>query len=642
MPDTLYQPSAWLNALLLRFAAERSTLSVSEWCCENLVFNEPKLNGPFNLLGREYLREILDSWADPTITDMIEVMGTRTGKTRGIFGALSWRLANNPMRCLYTMPSTEGANGARSVAKTRIAPMFRATSCINKLIPTGARRHDFNSLQMILGGSIIDFCGSNSPGQLGGNPCDVVVQDEVDKFNASGTGDEADSVRLADQRAKEFSNPKRVKASTPTIIQGTIWQELLKTDIRRRFMPCPLCGNHHPSSRMLVFAWNEQFTILPKLENLAYTRWDKEALKKDGTWDLDRVLKSARAECPHCGGHIRDHHKIAMDKAGEWRPTQRASPRFRGWHLPSMYSVTVETSFGNMAVRFLNQMRSLSGVQDFVNSDLAEPYQNQDMGVERTELVSKTKIEVLAEWKKLQTVDCQMKAPYFWYVQRAWNGGNSEGLKAGFCDTWDEVEAIQRGAQIPDFGVFIDSGYGAKDLAEVYKNCVLHSEMMQRPGKRPLAIGWTPCKGIAGYKKWKEEEGGLYVPFRLAPIDPLSGSTDGGMVEMALFEFSVDFYEDILETLRAGKKEKFGFKWAVSEQMNTARFPDGRGSQYSYWDHMDGHVKKEKSSYGGAKLVREKRNRYWPDHILDTEIGQIAAANFLNFFDLDTNGGKAE
>ena len=613
--------SLWLAGLLFRALAPRPVQRVSDWCEQTpVVFNEPNCRGPFSFGGREYLREPLD-WYQSADTDLVLCFGTRLGKTRVLFGGKMWLLVHEPCRMLCVMPNTNGTGGAQNVARTRFIPALRATGATATLIPTGNQRQNFKTLQQILGGSIIDWAGSNSPANLASNPARYVEQDEVDKYKRMGDR-EADPSKLADERCKEFSNPKRAKASTPTLVSGLIWQELLKTDMRRRFLPCPHC------QKFVVLAWHSDFTVLPKTGCEAYVRWDPEARRKDGNWDLDRVERSARAECPHCGGHIRDTHKTRMDRAGEWRPTKEGTPGMRGYHLPSMYSASRQTNFGQMAIRFLTAKRSIQGLQGFINSDLAEPYEGQENRSKRIELITTT-FNAGDDWRKIMTVDCQARAPHFWFVVRAWSQANSEGLEAGSCDTYDELREVQQRNGVLDVGVFVDSGFGAKSDAEVYRACAEYCQIGgQLPDGRRLLLGWTPTKGFDGQKKWRDDAGDM-VPYHLRPLDPFLGTSDAGKVSLNLLEFAADFFKDILANLRAGRG---GFRWAVAESMATAE----------YWRHLDGQVKREVwSRFSGRTHVKwMSRSSSWPDHLLACEYQNVAAAVFLRQFPLEAKQKK--
>lgn len=612
---------SWLVALFMRLALLRPVEKVSDWCVANVRFNEPECSGQFSLSGREYLREPLDNWGDDSVTDQVTVFGTRMGKTRVCYGGLAYTIAHFSARCLYVKPKSKGTAGAEDDARTRFIPMIRATPALAKMIPDGTRRHDFKTAQQIIGGSIVDWTGSNSVSSLASNPCRVVIQDEVDKFNAvrkrdeQGNVVEADASALADERCKEFSTPKRFKASTPTLANGLIWQELLKSDIRRYFMPCPHCRKD------VIFAWSKEYTVLKKTGCEAYVRWDTAARNADGSWNYDQVEASAHAVCPHCEGKILDTHKADMIRAGEWRATQKGAPGYRGYHLPSMYSAHQQCNFGKMAVRFLKNIHSLNGPRGFINSDLAEPYAAQDAASSRIERVSE--IVPGSEWKKLLTIDCQQKAPHFWYILRAWGGKEIVGLKGGSADTWEDLRAIQRDNNVPDAGVIVDSGYGAKDDAEVYRTCAGYGELVQDPQRNKLIqIGWTPAKGMPARRKWLNTKTGVYVPYYWRPIDPYMGTAEDGKVELSLFEFSADFFKDILQGLREGRDSRY--QWTISPELNNDE----------YHEHMRGQIKREVIKYARITMEWTRRHRYAKDHLFACEYMQVAAANAFEFLDI--------
>ena len=592
--------------------------SVAEWCCytdedgtPNLRLNEPGNRKPFRVVGREYIIESLNDWGDRTVTDCVEVFGSQTGKTCALMAGAAWSIRNDPCGILWVMPSI---NLAQSFSETRWQPMLEASNAFTGRLPHGADRHDYKKLQQQLCGSVINFVGSNSPANLASRPARKVVLDEVDKFDGGGSG-EADAVNLAEQRTKGQNYPQRRKTSTPSVIGGLIWQEFMKGDQRRFYVPCPLC------SKSVVFAWSKRFTVLPSIPELAFVEWDKEAHRPDGSWDMDRVARSARAVCPHCAGHILDSYKTRMLPSGQWKATTPAQLGFKSRHLPSLYAVTPETTFGALAVKFLRAKRSLMGLQGFINGDLAEPFEGQDRSTERVELIT-SKIDLSAEWKRIMTVDCQAKAPHFWFVVRAWNGGNSHGIEAGAVDTWEEVRAKQLEHGVEDIGVVVDSGYGARDDAEVYRQCARFCSMVPNArSERMLALGWMPAKGFPSRKRWRDEATGLQVPYYLRGIDPFIGTSDAGKVEMSLFEFSGDFFKDVLDSLR---RNQSAYKWSVPDSMATE----------DYWRHMDSNIKMAKANKRTGRVAWEwiKRSAHWPDHLNDCEVMQTAAAMFYGIF----------
>lgn len=594
-----------------RYFADRPKVKPSQWCIENLRFDEADNHGPFSLSGREYTAECLDDFADTGITDEVLVWGSQLGKTGVFMGGVSWAVVNDPCGFLWVMPSL---SLAQTFSRNRWQPMLKASQPTRELIPTkGMLRHNFKTLEQQLGAAVVNFAGSNSPANISSNPRRRIILDEVDKFN-EGTSKEADAVNLAEQRTKDQANPQRWKSSTPTIVEGLIWQEALKGDMRRYQVPCKGC------QKRMIFAWSPQYTIMPKTGLEAYVRWDKEAKRKTD-WDLDRVFRSARTECPHCGFHNLDAHKTWQNRNGVWVATQTAARGFVSRHLPSLYACARETTNGALAVKFLQAKHSLLGLQGFINGDLAEPYQSQDTQSERIELIT-SKIEVTAEWHKKLTVDCQQKAPFFWYVKRAWNGGNSQGLESGSCDQWQDIETIQKapGNEVKDVCCLMESGYGARSEHEVYFECARHGEFLPREDMKPLHVGWIPTKGMPGRKRWRNEEG-QFVPYFLKPMDPFYGRSGAGQVEMCLLEFSADFFKDILEALRQGKG---GHKWTVLEACGTEM----------YWRQMDSEIKKAVFNKNTGKVVYQwvPRSKYWPNHLLYCETMQLVHETFFGGF----------
>lgn len=611
------EQQSFVATLGRQFYVDRPKQSPSDWAAQHLRFDEPDNRGPLTLSGREYMREPMDWWADPASTDAVQVFGSQTGKTGGLMAGAAWLICNEPSRIFWVMPTRDTA---KSFSRTRWQRMLETSDCTKMLIPVGAHRHNFATFQQHVGGAVVDMVWSNSPAALASIPARVVILDEVDKFNEGGAK-EANAVNLAEQRTKNFATPKRCKTSTPTIVEGLIWQEFLKTDQRRRFVPCPHCG------KLVVLIWSKQFTVLPLTGNEAQVRWDKEARREGGGWDLDRVEKSARFECPHCGGHILDAHKTRMDRDGRWQSTAVGAARgYRGWHLPSLYAASAECNVGKLAVKFLQAKQSLQGLQGFINGDLAEPYLSQDRQAERIELIT-SRVEITAEWQKALTVDCQQRAPHFWFAARAWNDGDSQGFDSGSLDTWDDIRAKQKAHGIADCAVCIDSGFGAKSDAEVYRNCSRFCEIVQRPEAMPIMLGWMPAKGMPGRKRWKDSGSGLFVPWYVRSIDPYLGTSGAGMVEMSLFEFSGDFFKDILANLRAGKA---GCKWEVLQSAATEE----------YWRHLDAESKVAVFSKqtGLTQHVWLPRSKHWPNHMGDCEVMQVALASFFGWLKIEEPG----
>lgn len=622
----------WLDRILARVSEPHLDIPVSEFVEKNIRFNEPDCHGPFSFAGREYLREMVDNWSSQKVTDQVAVMAPRTGKTRVFYAGMGYIIATGGARILFVKPKTKGTAGAEDDARTRFIPMIRASEILAKLIPSGGnKRHEFKTAQQIIGGAVIDWTGSNSVAALASNPCRVVIQDEVDKFNATRKRDddgnvvEADASALADERCREFSNPKRFKASTPTLASGRIWQELTqKSDFRRYHMPCPHCG------KLVVLAWSKEFSMLPKIGCEAYVHWDETAKLPTGGWDENKVRESAHYICPHCAGKILDSHKAGMVANGKWIAT-RQTAHYRGYHLPAMVALHEQCNVGNMAVRFIKAVHSLDGPRAFINNDLAEPFGNQDIGAKRVDKA--IQVQVTDEWRKLMTVDVQQNGPeirwnnetvcaYFWYVVRGYSKDKIVGLAGGPLETWEDVRKVQLANGVPDVGVVVDSGFGAKDNAGVYRQCAEWGEfVLDQQTQKNTHIGWMPAKGMPGHRTWRDPESGARVHYCLTKIDPFEGTSDAGRLEMDLFQFPRDYFLNQLERLRYGKVT--GLTWAITKDLDCDL----------YHAHMRGKIKRTVIHYGQEAQVWGLRYKGAPDHLQSCETMQVAAANWFGFLE---------
>ena len=599
-----------------RFCRPRPSGPASKWVESNLRLNEPKIRGPFSFRGREYLRQIVDSFGPLSAelqggSQFTCCAGTGIGKTISFIAGLCYRIANEAMRALVVKHASNGPAGARSFSRTRLIPAIKATATLRDLIPTGRDRFDFSTGQIMMNGSIVDLTGSNSVGQLAENRCDVVLLDEVDKYPEAGEADkEATPEILAFERMKNVFGARGYKFSTPTLENAGVWSAFKNTDQRRRFIPCPHC------QKQVVLAWSKRFTVFEIKGYEAFIKWDDAARRKDGDWDLARVERSARYECPFCGGAIQARHLHAADAAGVYVATNpNGLPGQIGWHVPSMYSTSPDCSPGALALKFLRSKRSPSGVKGFINSDLAEPDVMQSVSVDRAGVIARD-IEVGSEWVKVLTCDYHQNAPYFWAVVRAWCDDKAHGLAYRCFNSWNELDDLQKEFEIKKEAVGVDTGF---DSAEVLKNCASLKiptrcelgEPMQ--DALPEVIGWNPMKSFGGKRHYRDEQTGLYMPYRIKPdCDPFAGTDLAKSVRIELLEYLSDIFEDWLENIRSGKT---AIKWTIAKEMDTEE----------YHHHMAGKVRKySKTDARAYRWVTVKPG--YPDHIRSCEEMQVALA----------------
>ena len=624
-----------------------------------MQLDEPKIKGRFSFVGREYLRQWVDAWGvlPPELVggrNFTGVGGTGIGKTIGTVAGLCSRIATWPTRALVVKPTGgAGPAGAKSFSKTRLQPCIRATKILAEKIPTGAQRYAFSVSQMSINGSVIDLTGSNSVAQLGENRCDIVLQDEVDKYPPqTEDSKEAAPMALADERMKNVIGARGYKFSTPTLGGSGIWSVFKSTDMRRRFVPCPHCNpdatlpawysptlSYHrwkvaPKVFMpgwVILAWSKRYSVFEPNGHEAFVAWDAEA-KVNGEWDYDRVEKSARYQCPHCGGHIKPIDVVQIDAFGVYVATAKNPlPGEIGWHVPSLYSTSPDCAVGKMAVKFLKAKRSPDGVKSFINADLAEPDIGQDQGADKLGAVLKG-IEIGDSWVKLMTVDYQQLAPYFWFVIRAWNGSEkTHGIKCGSRNQWHEIDELQEEFKIVPQAIGVDIGF---DQAEVLRNCAAINigtrctldEPIQ--DALPQVNGWNAMKSYGGKRMYRDTETGLWLPWRLKKdVDPYAGSELAHKMRIEVLEWLSDIFEDKLENIRLGKTN---LEWSISDEMDTEEY------------HKQMAAKKRVYNKKDARAYKWETRPGLDDHLHVCEVAQLVLASRLQLISFDAVQTKKE
>jgi len=385
--------------------------------------------GQFRTTSRPYMREPLDCFRDKRITDLALCFGTQTGKTTIVIGGAAWKLCNDPMNALWVMPNTDLAS---SFSKSRWIPFIDSIDPLQKQKSTD--RKLFATLEQHFSRAILNFVGSNSPANVSSRPAGLLLVDETDKLGQK-TEKEAGALQNAEERSKTFPYPLRVKTSTPTTVHGDIWQEFLRGDQRYFFVPCP-----HPNcGKKIQLKWGQ-------------VRWwehDASESKTNGDWDEEKVRKNTYYRCQECEGKIYDHQKEMLLAGGEWIPTNPNSLiGRRSYHLNSLYAPLKECNWGLLAVKWIQSKTSLTRRQAFINSTLAEPYDDErSVDDDPINTVIYTTSDLPTDRIPIMTVDVQEN--HFWTIIRDWSnpklpGGQQSWLMhEGRIETPEELEALQ-------------------------------------------------------------------------------------------------------------------------------------------------------------------------------------------------------
>jgi len=451
-------------------------LLVWQWMEANIYLSERASAVPgkmsFSLIP--YAREPVQCYADKSVTDMTCCFGTQTAKTTIVMGGTAYRICNDPVPTLWVMATKDMA---QSFSKTRWIPMV--DDCPPLAAQKPENRHMFGFTEQHYDKVTLNFVGSNSASELASRPAGLLNMDETDKFKLD-TDREAGALQNAEERTKTFPFPFRVKTSTPTTVHGQIWGEFKLGDQRYWNMPCPHCStpddsvaglSYHELSeaqKANVATWiTFKFSTHSEEHGDCGVRWWREKedeSKTDGEWDMSKVRRNAFYKCQRCGGEIHDEQKPPMLRAGVWIPTNfNAEPCRRSYHLNSIYSLLgPECTFSAIAVKWLQTKGSITKRHAFINSTLAETW-DDEKAVDDNPIFKEGygQEDLPTDRTTIMAVDLQHD--HFWVVVRSFappvasGTGESWLLFAGKVEGGvEELAAIQKEYGVESKNVVLD------------------------------------------------------------------------------------------------------------------------------------------------------------------------------------------
>lgn len=554
----------------LRHLLPPDDMTVSEWAAKYRVLDSKSsaMPGPWRNDKTPYLVGVMDAFCSYETEEIILVKATQLGGTEALFNMVGWVIQQDPSPSMIIYPSD---TLAESISENRLQPMFRLSAPLKERW----REHESSKTELQFDGMYLTLAGSNSPANLSSRPIRFLFMDEVDKYSGA-TKKEAGPIKLARERTKTFHNSKVFMTSTPTLKSGHIWQALEKADEERHFfVPCPHCG------RMIELKWSQ--VTFPNEEGMSY---------------MDRA-ELASYVCQECGCVITDQDKPQMLRFGEWRTVRKSAALTRtvGFWINTLYSPFVR--FSEIAREFLASKDDPDTLQNFVNSWLAEPWEDTKLKTSaETVMERQTDVPelVVPSWAKLLTggVDVQETCVY-WSI-RAWgNYLTSQNIAHGQALSFAEVETAMNlsyqktdGTRMVVQLALIDSG---DNTDAVYDFCAANSD-------------WAlPVKGSSHP---------MTTHFKISTIN----RTDSRAYGMKLVLIDTGKYKDMI----AGrmKKDNGPGSWMVY-----------RGCDMNYAEQVTAEHKVNVRSGGKTRQVWQLKTSHTDNHYLDTEVYNMCAADML-------------
>lgn len=508
----------------------------------------------------------MDAFTKPGIHDITFVAGTQLGKTAAEQNMMGYAIDQAPGPMLIVYPTDKLAE---FTSQNRIKPMI----ALSKPLAEKFDAEHSQKLELQFQGMYIALVGANSPSGLASRPVQYVFFDEIDKF-PKWSGQEAGPLELAEERTKTFYNKKIVKVSSPTLKTGNIWKGWEQADARYEYyVPCPHCGAYQVLT-MKQLKW-------PEGSN-AYDARD-----------------AAEYHCISCGNIIDDRQKMDMLRHGRWKTINKPPKRVHSvaYHLSSFYSPWL--TFGDMAYKFLSAKDEPERLMNFINSWLAEPWENKANRMQ-SDIVMDKRLNYLrgtmpAE-AQLLTCGIDVQLDHFWFSVRAWGPHLTSWLvDYGRVETWGDVETVinrdyaDTNGEVRNINLAcIDSGYNTD---EVYSFCAQHMD---------VAI---PTKGAS-------------TPLRARYSVTVLDKTVG--FGLRLYNFDTNQMKDFIAG-RLGVDAGAAGSWNVCKDVEPY-----------YADQICAEQKVEyKDKKGRITLRWEPISSHAQNHLLDTETNNALAAEIL-------------
>jgi len=346
-------------------------LSVAQWAEARRWLSDKTtyLSGKWSHEYTPFLIEIMESLSD-AVTRQVDLMKcSQAAGTEGGLNFMGRTIEQDPGPTLVVMPTE---NDVKRRMATRIRPMFESTPSLLGHLP-GGRADSLNiGKETILDNMILYIAWAGSPSALADNPIRYIILDEVGKFPVK-SGKEADPVSLAKKRLRTFYSVSKLYCpSTPVLKGDLIDREFEAGDKRRWWARCPHCKKYH------VLKW-------------ANVQLDKD---KQGNLLGPRQYESggySRYLCPKCKRPWTEQQRWQAVSAGRWAPDgitvlddgslsrQPEVVSHRSYHITALmlypgFQTVDDLAAEWSAAKLAQKAGDIGPLQDFINSQLAEPW----------------------------------------------------------------------------------------------------------------------------------------------------------------------------------------------------------------------------------------------------------------------------
>lgn len=560
--------------VIQRSLAKPEELTVSQWAEKYRILDDSSnLSGKWSNDVTPYLIGIMDTINDDYIRETYFCKGTQVGGTEVLINMLMYIIDKTPAPTMIVYPSDDLA---ADISKEKLIPAFRLVPQVKRVF----MENQSKELKLKFKTMVLHLRGAGSPSKLASKAIKYLFFDEIDKMGGASKK-EASPYSLAMERIKTYKAQSKVYAcSTPTLSTNYIWKLHSEADeIRHFFVPCPHCGE------MIELLWKQ-------------IKFDEDEKKELSPYDR---AKTAVYICKECGCVIENKDKPKMLRRGEWQTIQKRGigrAKKVGFWLSSLYSIFL--TWADIAEEFLKSKEDPEALQNFVNSWLAEPWEDTKLKTSK-DLVMERQSDLpemtVPSWAKLLTGGVDVQEGSLYYTIRAWGDFmTSQNITHGQVMSFQDIEQVMNlewekedGSRMIVNLALIDSGFQPDDT---YEFCITNSD-------------WAmPCKGSSNP---------MQTHYRISQINKPGTKVDG--IRLVMVDGG-KYKDNIAARMR---RDNGASSWMVYKECDE--------------DYADQVTSEHKISIrrGNGKTVQAwvQKKSHGDNHYLDTEVYAMAAADIL-------------
>ncbi len=545
-------------------------ISVSDWAEKYRILDESSnFSGKWSHDVTPYLVGIMDAFNDPYIQEINFCKSTQVGGTEVMLNIIGWIIMEDQAPVMIVYPSDDLA---KDISNDKIKPSLTKTPEIKERFYANSSKE----LKLKFRGMTLYLRGSHSAEKLASKSIKYLFFDEIDKIDGASKK-EASPYNLAKERTRTYTYSRKIyTCSTPTLKTNYVWRIHEDADEQRKFfVPCPHCGSH------IIF------------------RFDQIKFPKEGT-NKERAEEAVYI-CQECGGKITDRDKIKMLRKGEWRDVKKTcvgKARTVSFWINALYSRFL--TWSEIVMEFLKSKNDPDQLQNFVNSWLAEPWEDKKTEMSKSMVLDRQtemKEFIVPPWAKIITGGVDVQRSSFYWTIRAWGDHmTSQNIAHGQYASREEVEDVMNLEFKKEDGtpmivnlVLIDSG---DQTDTVYDICADNSE-------------WAlPVKGAN-----KE----LMTHYKISTVNKANSKANG----MRLVTVDGDKYKDMIAA-RLRRRQGRG-AWMVYA---------GCDEEYAA-QVTNEHKVNVKTQNGATKKKWIPKTSRPNNHYLDAEVYCFAAADMM-------------